>query len=45
MVKFVCSDLAAWDSPFRIPGGDLAPLIEPCSGSIPREIQEDWHRH
>ena len=44
VVKFMHSTLAAWCSHFQIPGVDLTPLIKPCCGGIPHEIEEDWCR-
>ena len=45
VVKFTCSILAAQDSQVRILATDLAPLIKPCCGSIPRKTKEDCHRY
>ena len=41
-VKFALSALAAWGSPVRVPGVDMAPLIKPCCGRRPTyKVEED----
>ena len=42
MVEFVHSVSAAQGLQVQILGGDLAPLIEPCWGSIPHKTEEFW---
>ena len=43
-VKFVRSALAAWGSPVRILGVDMAPLGKPCCGRHPTyKVEEDGH--
>ena len=44
VVKFAHSVSAAWGLQFRIPGADLALLVESCCGGIPHKTEEDWHR-
>ena len=44
MVRFVHSALVAQGSQVQILGVDLALLVRPCCGGVPREIEEDWHR-
>ena len=39
MVKFTCSASEAQASQVWIPGTDVAPLVKPCCGSIPHEIE------
>ena len=35
----------AWVSLVRIPGADMAPLVEPCCGTRPTyKVEEDGHR-
>ena len=44
-VKCACSTLAAWGSPVRMLGGDMAPLGTPCCGRHPTyKVEEDGHR-
>ena len=43
VIEFAHSTLAAWGSQIWILDADLAPLMKPCCGSIPNEIEEDWH--
>ena len=43
-VKFTRSASAAWGSPVRIPGVDMAPLGKPCYGRRPTyKVEEDGH--
>ena len=44
MVKFVHSTSVAQGSQVWIPGTDLAPLVKPCCGRIPHNMEEDSHR-
>ena len=43
MVKFTCSTLVARDLRAQILGADLALLVKPRCGGIPRKIEEDCH--
>ena len=44
MVKFTRSASAAWGSPARIPGADMAPLGKPRCGRHPiYKVEEDGH--
>ena len=43
-VKFACSALAAWGSPVRIPGVDMALPGKTCCGRHPTyKVEEDGH--
>ena len=43
--KLARSALAAWGSPVRIPGADMALLRNPCCGRCPTyKVEEDGHR-
>ena len=43
-VKFARSASAAWGSPVRIPGADMAQLSTPCCGRRPTyKVEEDGH--
>ena len=43
-VEFTLSASAAWGSPSRIPGVDMARLSKPCCGRRPTyKVEEDEH--
>ena len=44
MVEFAHSASVAQGSWVWIPGTDVTPLVKPCCGSVPHEIEEDWEQ-